>query len=59
MKNKGMMCLRCESVGRKPKEAIHKVQINNTVEFVCDECKDELDDEINLMYEIKEDEDTP
>ncbi len=59
MKARKGLCLRCETVGRKPGEAKHKIEVNDTVEYVCDECMDEIDIEIVEMYEIKEDEDTP
>lgn len=58
--NKKMLCVRCESVDRKPKEGKHKIIRDGIIGYVCDDCIEEIDAEIQMqVYEIKEDEDTP
>lgn len=60
MKDKKVWCVRCESVDRKSREGKHKViGPNGIVGYVCDECIEEIDAEIMIHYEVKEDEDTP
>lgn len=48
-------CPRCEAVGRKPNEGLHMYKgINGIVSLLCDECNEEVKEEENFLYEIKE-----
>lgn len=55
---KAKKCLRCESIGRKPKEGVHEMIGPNGVRtLICEECYQEIQNE-DIVYEIKEDEGT-
>lgn len=58
MMKKKILCIRCEIVDRKPKEARHEIINNGIKGYVCDECLKEINEEQEILYEIKENEDS-